>query len=131
MDEQRRKLLQGGAAVGAATALSGAASTAHAQAPGEVLFAVDDLHPAATEDVRRPDENGVADPGGDLSDLVEAVPGSRVRLPDSKALHERRELSTVLGEVDRGRWRAEDPSPRTTAGQRASRASIARCRVSR
>ena len=39
MDEQRRKLLQGGAAVGAATALSGAASTAHAQAPGEVLFA--------------------------------------------------------------------------------------------
>ena len=86
---------------------------------GEILFAVDDLHPAATEDVRRPDENGVADPGGHLSDLVEAVPGSRVRLPDSKALHERRELSTVLGEVDRGRWRAEDPSPRTTAGQRA------------
>src|SRR5437588_12267328 len=39
MDEQRRKLLQGGAAVGAATALSGAASTANAQAPGEVLFA--------------------------------------------------------------------------------------------
>ena len=39
MDEQRRKLLQGGAAVGAATALSGAASTAHAQAPGEILFA--------------------------------------------------------------------------------------------
>src|SRR5436309_14341209 len=39
MDEQRRKLLQGGAAVGAAAALSGATSTADAQAPGEVLFA--------------------------------------------------------------------------------------------
>jgi fumarylpyruvate hydrolase len=38
MDEQRRKLLQGGAAVGAAAALAGAATTATAQS-GEVLFA--------------------------------------------------------------------------------------------
>jgi fumarylpyruvate hydrolase len=39
MDEQRRKLLQGGVAVGAAAALSGTASSADAQAQGEVLFA--------------------------------------------------------------------------------------------
>jgi fumarylpyruvate hydrolase len=38
MDEQRRKLIQGGAAVGAAAALAGAATTATAQS-GEVLFA--------------------------------------------------------------------------------------------
>ena len=38
MDEQRRKLLQGTAAVSAA-ALAGAAPHADAQAPGEVLFA--------------------------------------------------------------------------------------------
>jgi fumarylpyruvate hydrolase len=38
MDEQRRKLIQGGAAVGAAAALSGAASSADAQS-SEVLFA--------------------------------------------------------------------------------------------
>jgi hypothetical protein len=36
--EQRRKLIQGGAAVGAAAALAGATSTADAQS-GEVLFA--------------------------------------------------------------------------------------------
>src|SRR5206468_12940782 len=62
---------------------------------------------------------GVDVPASRPSDRVEADPGRRLRLPDSKALHEGRELSTVLGEVDRGRWRAEDPSPRTTAGQRA------------
>jgi len=38
VDEQRRELIQGGAAVGAAAALAGAATTATAQS-GEVLFA--------------------------------------------------------------------------------------------
>src|SRR2546426_5760172 len=66
--------------------------------PGKILLAMDDLHPAATEDVGGPDEDGIADPGGDLSDLVEAVSRGGVRLPDSKALHEGGELSTILGE---------------------------------
>src|SRR5439155_1482734 len=47
---------------------------------GEILLAMDDLHPAAAEDVRRPDENRIADPGGDLSDFFEAVPRGGLRL---------------------------------------------------
>src|SRR2546427_3976760 len=71
--------------------------------PSKILLPMDDLHPSATEDIRRPDEDGIADPGSDLSDLFEAVTRRGLRLPDSKALHEGGELSTILGKVDGGR----------------------------
>jgi len=70
---------------------------------GEILLAMDDLHPAAAEDVRRPDENRIADPGGDLSDFFEAVPRGGLRLRDAKALHQGGEFPAVLGEVNRSR----------------------------
>src|SRR5437667_2604325 len=79
---------------------------------------MDDLHPAAAEDVRRPDENRIADPGGDLSDFFEAVPRGGLRLSDTKALHQGGELSAVLGEVNRSRGGAENPGPRTPTRQR-------------
>src|SRR5437867_12457921 len=79
---------------------------------------MDDLHPAAAEDVRRPDENRIADPGGDLSDFFEAVPRGGLRLRDAKALHQGGEFPAVLGEVNRRRGGAENPGPRTTTRQR-------------
>src|SRR5256886_17524009 len=81
--------------------------------PSKILLPMDDLHPAATEDIRRPDEDGIADPGSDLSDLFEAVTRRGLRLPDPKPLHEGGELSTTLAKVDGARGRAENQSWRT------------------
>src|SRR5256885_11107613 len=81
--------------------------------PSKILLPMDDLHPSATEDIRRPDEDGIADPGSDLSDLFEAVTRRGLRLPDSKALHEAVELSTILGKVDGAPAPAENPRART------------------
>ena len=80
--------------------------------PGDValerLVAVDDLHAAAAEDVRRPDQDRVADLGRDRLRLGvrrrEAVLGRRQpRLGEHPA-----ERAALLGEVDRARRGADD-----------------------
>ena len=74
----------------------------------ELLGAVDDLHGAAAEHVRRPHEQRVADARGDLRGLGgrgrEAVLGAA----DAELLEQAAEAPAVLGEVDGLLRRAQD-----------------------
>ncbi len=74
----------------------------------ERALVVDDLHAAATQDVRRADQHGIADLVGDLTGAAErrrhAVLG-RGQVGLGEHLGER---ATLLGELDRGGLRADD-----------------------
>ena len=67
----------------------------------QILIVVDDPHRAPAEHVRRPDEDGIADPGGNRLGLVEGARGGAGRLVEPELGEERAEALTILGAVDR------------------------------
>ncbi len=77
----------------------------------ELVVVVDDLHRAPAEDIRRPDDDRIADPPGDDASLLDRPRLSVGRGGDLHLLKERREPPPVLGEVDRIRRGPEDREP--------------------
>src|SRR2546427_1586434 len=77
----------------------------------ELLLAMHDLHPSTAEDIGRADEDRISNASGDIPDVVEAVSGGGLGLPNPEAADHRRELPTVLREVDRCGGGDEDPGP--------------------
>src|SRR3989441_9995379 len=84
----------------------------------ELLLAVHNLHPSTAEDIRWADEDRISNASGAIPDVVEAVSGGGLGLPNPQAADHRRELPTVLREVDRCGRGAEDSSPGSPTRER-------------